>query len=41
LLVFSLFPPPERAQPLDVHAVDAEWTPNTVSNANRDNGKGH
>jgi integrase len=28
------------AEPLDVHAVDAGWTPNTVADANRGNGKG-
>jgi integrase len=28
------------AEPLDVHAVDAGWTPNMVEDANRDNGKG-
>jgi integrase len=28
------------AEPLDVHAVDARWTQNTVEGAKRDNGKG-
>ncbi len=28
------------AEPLDVHAVDAGWTPNTVEDANRGNGRG-
>ena len=27
------------AEAVDVHAVDAPWTPNTVNGANGDNGK--